>query len=47
MHYLMWPDTVDELAFWHNYVKVNEIYANEVIKNYEQGDISKISFFFF
>ncbi|GAA5808871.1 hypothetical protein MFLAVUS_002270 [Mucor flavus] len=39
MHYLMWPDTVDELAFWHDYVKVNEIYANEVIKNYEQGDI--------
>jgi trehalose 6-phosphate synthase/phosphatase len=45
MHYLMWNDNVDELGFWKDYVKVNEIFANEVIKNYEQGDISK-SFFF-
>lgn len=37
----MWPDTVDELAYWEDYVKVNEIYANEVILNYQEGDVSK------
>lgn len=42
MHYLMWSDKVDELTFWEDYVKVNEIYAAEAIKNYEQGDISKV-----
>ncbi len=40
MHYLMWSDRVDELSFWHDYVKVNEIYAQEAIKNYQEGDIS-------
>lgn len=38
----MWSDNVDELAFWKDYVKVNEIYAQEVIKNYKEGDISRI-----
>jgi trehalose-6-phosphate synthase len=50
MHYLMWSDNVDEVSFWKDYVKVNEIFAQEVIKNYEEGDISKdpiINNFFF
>lgn len=41
MHYLMWSDTVDEVSFWNNYVQVNQIFANEVIANYKEGDISK------
>jgi hypothetical protein len=45
MHYLMWSDKVDELAFWKDYVKVNEIFAKKVIENYEEGDISKCLFF--
>lgn len=49
MHYLMWSDKVDELKYWADYVKVNEIYAAEAIKNYVEGDISKllIILFFF
>ncbi|KAI7894428.1 glycosyltransferase family 20-domain-containing protein [Mucor mucedo] len=39
MHYLMWSDKVDELKFWDDYVKVNELYAAEAIKNYVEGDI--------
>lgn len=45
MHYLMWSDNVDEVCLWNDYVKVNEIFAQEVIKNYEEGDISKFLYF--
>ncbi|RCI04436.1 threalose-6-phosphate phosphatase [Rhizopus stolonifer] len=39
MHYLMWSDTVDEKQYWQDYVQVNQIYADQVIKHYEEGDI--------
>ncbi|CAO3677752.1 unnamed protein product [Rhizopus microsporus] len=39
MHYLMWSDNVDEIAFWQDYVKVNEIFAQEAINHYNDGDI--------
>ncbi|KAI9478471.1 MAG: glycosyltransferase family 20-domain-containing protein [Benjaminiella poitrasii] len=39
MHYLMWSDKVDELSFWEDYVKVNQIFADEAIRNYQEGDI--------
>ncbi|CEG77264.1 hypothetical protein RMATCC62417_12050 [Rhizopus microsporus] len=42
MHYLMWSDNVDEIAFWKDYVKVNEIFAQEAINHYNDGDISKL-----
>lgn len=42
MHYLMWSDSVDEVSFWHDYVQVNQIFANEVVANYQEGDISKL-----
>ncbi|KAI8366275.1 glycosyltransferase family 20-domain-containing protein [Choanephora cucurbitarum] len=38
MHYLMWPEKVDEKTYWEDYVKVNEIFADSVIQNYEDGD---------
>lgn len=41
MHYLMWSDSVDESAYWNDYVKVNELFAEEAIKHYKEGDISK------
>lgn len=42
MHYLMWSDNVDEIAFWKDYVKVNEIFAQEAINHYNDGDISNL-----
>lgn len=42
MHYLMWSDSVDEVSFWDDYVQVNQIFANQVIANYQEGDISKL-----
>ncbi|KAL7310863.1 hypothetical protein PS15m_010305 [Mucor circinelloides] len=39
MHYLMWSDSVDEVSFWDDYVQVNQIFANQVIANYQEGDI--------
>ncbi|KAI8636602.1 glycosyltransferase family 20-domain-containing protein [Parasitella parasitica] len=39
MHYLMWSDSVDEVSFWDDYVRVNHIFANEAIANYQEGDI--------
>ncbi|KAI8973309.1 glycosyltransferase family 20-domain-containing protein [Mycotypha africana] len=39
MHYLMWSDKVDEASYWDSYIKVNQIFANEVISNYKEGDI--------
>ncbi|RCI04763.1 threalose-6-phosphate phosphatase, partial [Rhizopus stolonifer] len=39
MHYTMWSDTVDEVSFWQKYIGVNKIFAEEVIKNYNDGDI--------
>jgi trehalose-6-phosphate synthase len=47
MHYLMWSDNVDEASLWNDYIKVNEIFAQEVIKNYQEGDISKKFAFFY
>lgn len=44
MHYLMWSDKIDELTYWDDYVKVNEMYAQEAIKNYVPGDISKLKY---
>ncbi|KAG1351779.1 hypothetical protein G6F62_002884 [Rhizopus arrhizus] len=39
MHYMMWSDNVDEVNYWKDYVKVNEIFAEEVLKHYKEGDI--------
>ncbi|KAI9281131.1 glycosyltransferase family 20-domain-containing protein [Sporodiniella umbellata] len=39
MHYMMWSDNVNEVSFWQDYVKVNKIYAEEVIGQYKEGDI--------
>lgn len=41
MHYLMWSDSVDEVSFWDDYVQVNQIFANEAVANYQEGDVSK------
>jgi trehalose 6-phosphate synthase/phosphatase len=37
----MWTDDIDEVKYWDEYLKVNEIFAKEVVKNYQPGDISK------
>ncbi len=42
MHYMMWSDNVDEVNYWKDYVKVNEIFAEEVLKHYKEGDIGKL-----
>ncbi|KAI8331467.1 glycosyltransferase family 20-domain-containing protein [Blakeslea trispora] len=38
MHYLMWSEKVDEKTYWEDYVKVNQIFAENVIENYKDGD---------
>ena len=38
----MWSDNVDEVSFWKDYVQVNQLFADQVIEHYEEGDISKV-----
>ncbi|KAI9499125.1 glycosyltransferase family 20-domain-containing protein [Zychaea mexicana] len=42
LHYVMWNETVDEKSYWEDYVAVNRIFAEEVAKHYEDGDLVSI-----
>ncbi|KAI7848686.1 glycosyltransferase family 20-domain-containing protein [Circinella umbellata] len=39
LHYIMWNETVDEKRYWEDYVKVNQLFADQVAHYYEEGDI--------
>ncbi|KAI8148422.1 glycosyltransferase family 20-domain-containing protein [Fennellomyces sp. T-0311] len=39
LHYVMWAETVAEKKFWEDYVAVNRVFAEQVAKHYEEGDI--------
>ncbi|KAG1456433.1 hypothetical protein G6F56_006833 [Rhizopus delemar] len=38
MHSMMWSDQVDEVAYWKDYVKVNQQFADKVMDRYKPGD---------
>lgn len=42
MHYLTWGENIDEKKYWEAYVAVNHIFAKQVAKHCETGDIGKI-----
>ncbi|KAI9311095.1 glycosyltransferase family 20-domain-containing protein [Dichotomocladium elegans] len=39
LHYLTWGESLDEKKFWEAYVAVNQIFADEVAKHYQDGDL--------
>lgn len=44
LHYLVWNKATDgraEKQNWHDYVAVNQQFANTIVAHYRQGDISK------
>lgn len=43
MHSMMWSDQVDEVAYWKDYVKVNQQFADKVMDRYKPGDQSKFN----
>jgi trehalose 6-phosphate synthase/phosphatase len=43
-HYIVWENATDgrsEKQFWADYVAVNQQFADTIVANYQQGDISK------
>ena len=40
LHYIMWNETVAEKRYWEDYVRVNQLFADQITQHYEDGDIS-------